>query len=73
MSVLHLSKHLIYDLWYNNIKARYGDKSSLLYNDTDSLTIQVKTDAYKDMHEHKEDDDFSEYPDDSSSHNKENK
>ena len=64
----------MYDFWFNNIKAQYGDKSSLLYIDTDSLKIQIETDdVYKDMHEHKEDDDFSEYPDNSSYHNKENK
>ena len=38
--VLYLPKHLMHDFWYSNIKARYGDKASLLV-DIDSLLFQV--------------------------------
>ena len=63
----------MYDFWYNHLKKQYGDKISLLYTDTDSVIVEVKIeDIYKDMHEHKEDD-FSENPENSPYHNKENK
>ena len=35
MSVLDLSKHLMYDFYYNTLKARYGENVRLLYTDTD--------------------------------------
>ena len=50
MSVLDLSKHLMYDFYYNTLKARYGENVRLLYTDTDSLIVHVQTDdLYKDM------------------------
>ena len=39
--VLDNSKLLMCDFWYNQIKAKYGDKVSLLYTDTDSLLFEV--------------------------------
>ena len=40
----------MYDFWYNRIKAKYGDKVSLLYTDTDSLLFEIETDdVYADM------------------------
>ena len=50
MSILDLSKHLIYDFYYNQLKAPYGESCQLLYTDTDSLHIEIETeDVYKDM------------------------
>ena len=75
MCVLDLSKLFMHDFWYNHLKKYiYGDKNRLLYTDTDSLIIEVETeDIYKDMHEHREDYDFSEYPENSLYYNKGNK
>jgi uncharacterized protein YeeX (DUF496 family) len=49
-AVLDLSKLLMYEFWYNDIKAQYGSKAQLLYTDTDSLMIEIETpDIYDDM------------------------
>ena len=62
-SVLDLSKHHMYDWYYNTLKKKYGENCTLLYTDTDSLLVAIKTkDAYKDMSEMKDEYDFSDYP-----------
>jgi hypothetical protein len=62
-SVLEMSKLLMYDFHYNEMKPRYGDNIQLCFTDTDSLLYDVKTDdIYKDMLERKELYDFSDYP-----------
>ena len=62
-SVLDLSKHLMYDWYYNKLKKKYGKNCTLLYTDTDSLLVDIKTkDVYKDMSETKDEYDFSDYP-----------
>ncbi|WAQ96446.1 hypothetical protein MAR_029136, partial [Mya arenaria] len=49
MSILDLSKCLMYDFWYNHIKRKYPT-STLLMSDTDSILACYQTeDIYKDM------------------------
>ena len=53
MTILENSKILMYDFYYNYLKARYGHKCELVYTDTDSLILDIQTeDVYKDMKEH---------------------
>ena len=50
MSILDLSKFLMYEFHYNYIKTKYGDKEILFFTDTDSLAYEIKTkDFYKDI------------------------
>ena len=50
MSILGISKTLMYDFYYGFLKPMYGDRIKLLFTDTDSLMILVETeDFYKDI------------------------
>lgn len=50
MAVLDLSKILMYDFYYNFMKPRYGANVEMMYTDTDSLILDIKTDCfYTDM------------------------
>ena len=50
MSILDISKTLMYEFWYEYIKPKYKDKTKLCYMDTDSFVINIKTeDFYKDI------------------------
>ena len=50
MSVLDISKTLMYEFWFNYIKPKYDDKAKLCYIDTDSFVIYIKTeDFYEDI------------------------
>ena len=50
MSILDISKTLMYEFWYDYIKPKYQDKAKLCYMDTDTFVIYIKTeDFYKDI------------------------
>ena len=50
MSILDISKILMYEVWFDYIKPKYGDRAKLCYMDTDSFVIYLETeDFYKDI------------------------
>ena len=50
LSILEISKALIYEFWYDYIKPEYQDNAKLCYMDTDSFIINIKTeDFYEDI------------------------
>ena len=49
LSILELSKIVMYEVWYDYIKPNYEVKVKLCYMDTDSFIVYIKTDnVYKD-------------------------
>ena len=54
LSILELSKILMYEFWYDYVKPKY-EKEKLCYMDTVSFTVYIKTDdIYKDIAEDNE-------------------
>ena len=50
MSILDISKTLMYEFWYDYIKPKYQDRAKLCYMNTDSFVIHLKTeDFYEDI------------------------
>ena len=50
MSILDISKTLMYEFWYGYIKPKYQNNAKLCYMDTVSFIIYIKTeDFYKDI------------------------
>ena len=52
LSILELSKILMYEFWYDYVKPKYGEKVKLCYKDTDRFSVYIKTDdIHKDIAE----------------------
>ena len=50
LSILEISKTLVYEFWYDYFKPKDDDNEKLFYMDTDSFIIYIKTeDFYKDI------------------------
>ena len=50
LSILEISKTLMYEFWYDYMKPKYGNKVKLCYTDTDSFIINIKAnDFYEDI------------------------
>ena len=50
MSILDISKTLMYEFWYDYVKPKYQGKAKLCYMDTGSFIIHIKTeDFYEDI------------------------
>ena len=50
LSILEISKILMYEFWYDYMKLKYGNGVKLCYMDTDSFIINIKTnDFYEDI------------------------
>ena len=43
LSILDISKILMYELWYDYMKPKYNDNVKLCYMDTDSFVMNIKT------------------------------
>ena len=49
-SILEISKFIMYCFYYDHLKAKYSDRCTLLFTDTDSLCCEIQTDdLYADM------------------------
>ena len=52
LSMLDMSKTVMYEFWFDYVKPTYGEKVKLCYMGTDSFLVYVKTDnIYKDIAE----------------------
>ena len=50
LSILDISKILMYEFWFDYMKPKYGNDVKLYYMDTDSFVMNIKTnDFYKDI------------------------
>ena len=50
LSILEISKRLMYEFWYDYIKPKYQNNAKLCYMDRDSFIINIKTeDFYEDI------------------------
>ena len=50
LSILEISKILMYEFWYDYMKQEYDNNVKLCYTDTDNFIMDIKTnDFYKDI------------------------
>ena len=50
LSILEISKILMYEFWYDYMKPKYGNDDKLCYMDTDNFIMNIKTnDFYEDI------------------------
>ena len=50
LSILEMSKTLMYEFWYHYITRKYQNNAKLCYMNTDSFIINIKTeDFYEDI------------------------
>ena len=74
MTILDNSMILMYDFFYNHLKKQYGKTCDLLYTNTDSLLLEIKTDdVYKDIKSNEKHYDASDYPKEHPLHSTANK
>ena len=46
MSILDISKTLMYEFWYDYLKPKYNDKAKLCYMDADSFVLNIFTEDF---------------------------
>ena len=46
LSILEISKLLMYEFWYDYMKPKYGNSVKLCYMDTDSFIMNIKTEVF---------------------------
>ena len=46
ISILDISKMILYEFWHDYIKPKYGEGKRLFYTDTDSFVIHIKTEDF---------------------------
>ena len=46
LSILDISKTLMYKFWHDYMKPKYGDNVELCYTDTDSFIMRIKTEVF---------------------------
>ena len=46
ISILEISKTLMYEFWYDDVKPKYKDKAKLCYMDTNSFVINIFTEDF---------------------------
>ena len=42
LSILDISKIVMHEFWYDQVKPKYGEKAKLCYIDTDSIIVYIK-------------------------------
>ena len=42
LTVLEISKIVLFQFWFDYVKPKYGERAKLSYTDTDSFTVYIK-------------------------------